>query len=161
MSKRDFQKKSWCLWTNQREDNEEFCLPVKQGFQSHIFLWKQVLPTQNKIACYTSGIRKCKVTFFSKRNATLICPFSLVLLGQRPWHRCCGKSRCCVRQHNLLFNVPFNGVFGKLLSWALSKWCITPDSLVYTLLQKKGNLKNVAFLLEKSVSIACFWFWHK
>ncbi len=28
---------------------------------------------------------------------------------------------------------------------------ITPDPLVYTLLQKKGNLKNVAFLMEKSV----------
>ncbi len=29
--------------------------------------------------------------------------------------------------------------------------CITPDSLVYTLLQKKGNFRNVAFLLRKSV----------
>ena len=35
--------------------------------------------------------------------------------------------------------------------WALSIWCITPDSLVYTLLQKKGNFQNVAFLLRKSV----------
>ncbi len=31
------------------------------------------------------------------------------------------------------------------------KKCITPDSLVYTLLQKKGNFENVAFLLRKSV----------
>ncbi len=31
------------------------------------------------------------------------------------------------------------------------KWCITPDSLVYTLLQKKGNFKKVGFLFEKSV----------
>ncbi len=30
-------------------------------------------------------------------------------------------------------------------------WEITPDSLVYTLLQKKGNFQNVAFLLRKSV----------
>ncbi len=30
---------------------------------------------------------------------------------------------------------------------------ITPDSLVYTLLQKKRNLRNVAFLLEKSVPV--------
>ena len=45
----------------------------------------------------------------------------------------------------------WNEVFGKLLPWALSKWCITPDSLVYTLLQKKGNFRNVVFLLEKSV----------
>ncbi len=30
-------------------------------------------------------------------------------------------------------------------------WIITPDSLVYTLLQKKGNFQNVAFLLRKSV----------
>ena len=29
--------------------------------------------------------------------------------------------------------------------------CITPDLLVYTLLQKKGNFQNVAFLLRKSV----------
>ncbi len=34
---------------------------------------------------------------------------------------------------------------------ALSKWCITPDSLVYTILQKKGNFENVAFLLRLSV----------
>ena len=31
--------------------------------------------------------------------------------------------------------------------------CITPDSLVYTLLQKKGNFRNVAFLLEKTVDV--------
>ena len=30
--------------------------------------------------------------------------------------------------------------------------CITPDSMVYTLLQKTGNFQNVAFLLRKSVS---------
>ncbi len=32
--------------------------------------------------------------------------------------------------------------------------CITPNSLVYTLLQKKGNFRNVAFLLEKTVTAA-------
>ena len=42
------------------------------------------------------------------------------------------------------------------------KWFITPYSLVYTLLQKKGNFKNVAILLRLSVftslgRILSFW----
>ena len=37
-----------------------------------------------------------------------------------------------------------------------SKWCITPDGLVYTLLQKKGNFQKVAFLLRKSVDYNWF-----
>ena len=69
-------------------------------------------------------------TPFSKRNAPLICPFLLVPLGHWPWHR--------------VFMI-------KLSPWALSKWHITPVSLAYTLLQKKGIFKNVVFLLEKSV----------
>ena len=79
-------------------------------------------------------------TPFSKRNATLICLFSLLTLGHWPWHR--------------VFMNLLNGVFGKLLPWAMSKWCISPDSLIYTLLQKKGNFNKVAFLLEKSVAHA-------
>ncbi len=72
---------------------------------------------------------------FSKRDATLICPFFLVPLGYWPWHR----------------------VFMILLKWswewpwALSKWCITLVSLAYTLHQKKCIFENVAFLLEKHV----------
>ncbi len=34
-----------------------------------------------------------------------------------------------------------------------NKWCITPYSLVYPLLQKKGNFKNVAILLRLSVIV--------
>ncbi len=33
---------------------------------------------------------------------------------------------------------------------------ITPDALVHTLLQKKGNFQNVVFLLRKSVQPNCF-----
>ncbi len=34
---------------------------------------------------------------------------------------------------------------------------ITPDSPVYTLLQKKGNFQNVAFLLRKSVALISYF----
>ncbi len=37
-----------------------------------------------------------------------------------------------------------------LTPYGLLAFTITPDSLVYTLLQKKRNFRNVAFLLEKS-----------
>ncbi len=49
------------------------------------------------------------------------------------------------------------GLFGKLLIWTLPKWRIPPYSLVYTLLQKKGNFKKVAFLLRLSVWTSLRW----
>ena len=75
-----------------------------------------------------------------RRGVASKCPLSTGTLVWWPWE--------------------WHAVFGKLLSWALSQWCITPDSLVYTLPQKKGNFKNVAFLVEKSVSWSCFAFNH-
>ena len=71
--------------------------------------------------------------------------------------KCSGKFRTLIvftlythfqKKHN--FNLSFFPG-----AWATdpdigSLW-IMPDSLVYTLLQKKDNLQNVAFLLEESV----------
>ncbi len=56
-----------------------------------------------------------------------------------------------------LFSVDFPGAQGQgHVTWGHEKsayrFSITPDSLVYTLLQKKGNFRNVAFLLEKTVA---------
>ncbi len=80
--------------------------------------------------------KKCKLPS-SCRNSVLRfhwCEMYADIL--RPWEN-----------HDQFWNV----VFGKLLPLALPKWCITPYSLRYTLLQKKGNFKNVAILLTLSV----------
>ena len=70
-------------------------------------------------------------TPFSKRNATLICPFFLAPLGHWPWRRVFMVFLAsCHHEHCQ------NGVY---------------TLLAYTLLQQKGIFKNVAFLLEKSV----------
>ena len=50
-----------------------------------------------------------------------------------------------------------NGVFGKLLSWALQKWHLAQSSPTYIPPQKKGNFQKVAFLLGKSV-VCSHWF---
>ncbi len=56
-----------------------------------------------------------------------------------------------------LFSVDFSWGPGSG-SCNLGSW-ETPDSLVYTLLQKKGNFRNVAILLEKTVWHRLFRIW--
>ncbi len=64
-------------------------------------------------------------TLFSKRNASLICPFFLVPLGHWPWHR-----------------------VSKNLSNGLG---MIPGPMAYNILQKKCTFQKLVFLLEKSV----------
>ena len=94
-------------------------LKVKDSWKLHVWM-NHCLAIDDQ-----SSWKDPQCTLFSKRNATVICPFSLVPLGHLPWPRV-------------------------LMIWL--KWCITPDSLAYTLPLKKGSLEKVALLLEKSVA---------
>ena len=104
-------------------------------------MWTQLKDKHNgPIFSLNSSSSSSLHALFPKRNATLICPFSLVPLGH--W--------LCNRLHtdgSAKIRVPFN------LWKCYYSVCMASDSLAYTLPQKNCNFKKVVFLLEKSV----FW----
>ena len=66
-----------------------------------------------------------------------------------PWEYTQFQKKCSCSSVQLFSSYVGRGGF--LILNNLSKWCITPYSVVYTFLQKKGNFKKVVFLLRPSV----------